>query len=284
MCYLKLKPTDFNPRVLYTFKKTVIGNTQMNSHSHDFTSLIFILEGKCRYIIDGVEYPVQEGNLIIISPYSLHERVILPTEHVVEFHVGFNNFCIKGLPDGYIQTSNLMPITMINSYKQTFTNCCEEIINEQNKNEPYKPLIIKALVMKLITLIIRENALTDCTNQQTSITIEKTDRAEIVQAIINYMNENYAKDISLSKLSQNMYLSSVYISKIFKEEIGDSPINYLIQIRLAKACELLEQNRGLSIKEIAQIVGYQDAYYFSKLFKKYYGASPSKYIQISNIS
>ena len=73
-----------------------------------------------------------------------------------------------------------------------------------------------------------------------------------------------------------MYLSPVYISKIFKEIMGDSPINYLIKIRLSKAKELLN-NSNTPIKTIAKMIGYNDPYYFSKLFKKYYGISPNKF-------
>jgi YesN/AraC family two-component response regulator len=74
-----------------------------------------------------------------------------------------------------------------------------------------------------------------------------------------------------------MYLSPVYISKIFKEETGESPINYLIKIRLEKAKEILVNSGGGSIKSIANQVGYEDVYHFSKLFKKYYGISPLYY-------
>lgn len=83
-------------------------------------------------------------------------------------------------------------------------------------------------------------------------------------------------DISLNTISQNMYLSPVYISKIFKELMGDSPINYLIKIRLSKAKELLKKEK-LPIKVIAKMVGYNDPYYFSKHFKKFYGVSPAKF-------
>ena len=71
-----------------------------------------------------------------------------------------------------------------------------------------------------------------------------------------------------------MYLSPAYISKIFKEETGESPINYLIKVRLSKAEDYLKES-NFSIKEIAHAVGYEDAYHFSKLFKKYYGYPPS---------
>lgn len=74
-----------------------------------------------------------------------------------------------------------------------------------------------------------------------------------------------------------MYLSPVYISKLFKEETGDSPINYLIKIRLEKAKEVLEGQEPVSIRSVANQVGYEDVYHFSKLFKKYYGISPLNY-------
>jgi YesN/AraC family two-component response regulator len=89
------------------------------------------------------------------------------------------------------------------------------------------------------------------------------------------MKEHYSEAISLESLSKSAYLSPVYLSKIFKEETGDSPINYLINMRLNKAKELLEEG-DLSIKTIAKSVGYNDAYYFSKLFKKHFGVSPLK--------
>ena len=72
------------------------------------------------------------------------------------------------------------------------------------------------------------------------------------------------------------FLSNFYISKIFKSETGDAPIRHLINIRLEKAKEIIEEIPGLSIKEVAAKVGYEDVYHFSKQFKKHYGVSPSQ--------
>ena len=57
----------------------------------------------------------------------------------------------------------------------------------------------------------------------------------IVDAIVSFMNDNYMQPISLARISENAYLSPVYISRVFKELMGEAPINYLIRIRLAKA-------------------------------------------------
>jgi transcriptional regulator, AraC family len=127
-------------------------------------------------------------------------------------------------------------------------------------------------------MILRENYFTEESRSKDYCSFNSTEKSNIVQTIIAYMKENYAEEISLSKMSKSTYLSPVYISKIFKEETGFSPINYLINIRLEKAKEMLEKGR-ITIKDVAKNVGYEDAYYFSKLFKKYYGYPPSRIIQ-----
>ena len=99
----------------------------------------------------------------------------------------------------------------------------------------------------------------------------------VVQQIMHYMETHYKEKISLDQIAANMYLSSFYISKIFKSETGDTPINYLISLRMQKARELLDENPEQSIQAVAMAVGYEDAYHFSKLFKKYFGLSPLYY-------
>ena len=70
----------------------------------------------------------------------------------------------------------------------------------------------------------------------------------VVEQIVNYFEDHYSEKISLESIAENMYLSTFYISKIFKSETGDTPIRHLINIRLEKAREILEQTPGRSIK------------------------------------
>ena len=105
---------------------------------------------------------------------------------------------------------------------------------------------------------------------------ESVNRKYLVEQILSYFEEHYSEKISLDQIAENMYLSPFYISKIFKSETGDTPIRHLIDIRLEKAMELLESGWQGSIQEVAARVGYDDAYHFSKLFKKRYGLSPSQ--------
>ena len=98
----------------------------------------------------------------------------------------------------------------------------------------------------------------------------------VAEQVVSYIEDHYSEKISLDQIAENMYLSPFYISRIFKGETGYTPIRHLINLRLEKAKALLEGGYQGSIQEVAALGGYDDAYHFSKLFKKRYGVSPSQ--------
>lgn len=98
---------------------------------------------------------------------------------------------------------------------------------------------------------------------------------EITQAI-SYIQGNYNRKISLASVSEYVGLSSGYLCRIFKEETGVSINAYINNLRMTKAGELLKDKNSF-IKEVAISVGFEDQLYFSRLFKRYYGVTPSEY-------
>lgn len=100
------------------------------------------------------------------------------------------------------------------------------------------------------------------------------------QHIINeareYIDENYAQDISLDDAAATVFLSPVYFSRLFKEVTGKSFIKYLTAVRIGKAIELLDTTHYRA-NEIGMMVGYKTISYFSKIFKKQTGYTPSEY-------
>ena len=91
-----------------------------------------------------------------------------------------------------------------------------------------------------------------------------------------YIEENFRRDISLDDVSREVDISPYYFSKLFKQETGRNFIEHLTEIRLKNARDLL-QNSQLSIKEICVQSGYSDPNYFSRIFKKYEGVTPSEF-------
>ena len=97
-----------------------------------------------------------------------------------------------------------------------------------------------------------------------------------VAKTLEYMETNYMHRLTLSSISANVNLSSSYLCRIFKSEVGTSITNYLNNLRVRKAATLIKENT-LSMKEISSMVGIDDQLYFSRLFKKCMGISPSEY-------
>ncbi|PYI57351.1 helix-turn-helix domain-containing protein [Paenibacillus flagellatus] len=98
----------------------------------------------------------------------------------------------------------------------------------------------------------------------------------------SYLRHNYHRDLTLQDIADRFYLSREHISRKFKQHFGENFVDTLCRIRLDKACALLS-NPQLKIAEVAQLVGYQDEKYFSKVFKKRKGLSPNAFRKLSKL-
>lgn len=106
---------------------------------------------------------------------------------------------------------------------------------------------------------------------------KQAERADSQIAVaISYIEENYTNNISLDDVSRIINISPYYFSKLFKEETGEGFVEYLTRLRIEKAKELL-LGTDMPMKEICQEVGYPDPNYFSRIFKKNYGVTPTEY-------
>ena len=97
-----------------------------------------------------------------------------------------------------------------------------------------------------------------------------------VAKTIAYIEKNYMYRLTLASISANVNLSSSYLCRVFKSEVGTSITSYLNNLRIRKAATLIKE-QDLSLKEISAMVGIDDQLYFSRLFKKCMGISPSEY-------
>lgn len=93
---------------------------------------------------------------------------------------------------------------------------------------------------------------------------------------IEFIDANYKSTITLKQLASLCFMSDNYFHSLFKKEFTVTPNNYILQLRMNEALNLLS-NTNLSVKEVARECGYPDAAYFSRTFSKYFGLSPNKY-------
>ena len=274
MCDLKIDVDCFNPKMLYTFTEKFTETSDVNYHCHDFLTIIYVLSGTCTYNISGVPHRVKKGDLMVFNSHVKHGKILVSGNEITEFHVGYDNIHIKGLPVNHFLEEDTSPIINISNYETEVLKCYSEMMSKRCSNQPALELELKSLGIKLLSILFNATFDVSSLKQKGYLNLEGYDKTTIVNTVLEFINENYMNEITLDVLSQNMYLSPIYVSKIFKESTGDSPINYLIKLRLSKAKLLLEEGE-LSIKSIAEAIGYTDVYHFSKLFKKYYSCPPS---------
>ncbi|EDM37624.1 putative AraC transcriptional regulatory protein [Pedobacter sp. BAL39] len=99
---------------------------------------------------------------------------------------------------------------------------------------------------------------------------------DVVTETIVFMRSKFSEKLTVEVLAQRYQLSTSHFSSIFKKSTGMSPIDYFIQLKVQKACQLL-YNPVVKIKDVAKAVGYEDAFYFSRIFKKLMDISPEQY-------
>ena len=142
-----------------------------------------------------------------------------------------------------------------------------------NSRADYLPQIMEMSDLTQLRKWFVDKVMQACQN----ILSKRTEKSNsIIGLAKDYIRNNYNKDISLDDVSRAVNISPYYFSKIFKENTGENFIEYLTNIRIDKAKELLGTTE-YSMKEICSMVGYSDPNYFSRSFKKNVGVTPTEY-------
>ena len=105
---------------------------------------------------------------------------------------------------------------------------------------------------------------------------KKQGAKDMINDTILYMRKELASRLTIEDMAARQNLSASHFSSLFRKGTGMSPMDYFIHLKLQKACLLLYSSE-VKIKNVAQAVGYDDPYYFSRLFKKYLNISPDQY-------
>ena len=139
-----------------------------------------------------------------------------------------------------------------------------QILDQLRSQEPFFQLKAASYVLTLIAEILSYERKT----------IQHTHSEQLVEQSKFLMEENIYGEVNLQGICERIGISTSHLNDVFKAYTGMTPYQYFISIKILKAKELLEKG-GQSIKEIAFRLGFNDQYYFSRLFKKKTGISPS---------
>lgn len=107
--------------------------------------------------------------------------------------------------------------------------------------------------------------------------VRKEGGNRVIETVKQLIQQDYDKDLELTELSEKVFLNPSYLSTLFKQEMGQTITQYVLQLRMMKAKELLKKRLDLKVYEVGEQVGYPDSIYFNKVFKKMVGVTPKEY-------
>lgn len=211
--------------------------------------LHYVISGFGTYEIHGITHQIVPGDLFVIPPY-IETYYEASKEHPWNYvWIGFTTQ--DTLPDFFSKPVIHCPNAGI-AFEDMLL--CK---NMENGRSAY----LAGCLWKLVSILL----------EQEHPSSDHIDKA------LHYMRAEYANNISVSDIAQRLNLDRCYFSTLFTRRTGQSPKEYLINLRLTKAIDLMLLH-GESPSTAALSVGYTDLYQFSKIFKQKYGMSPRAYI------
>lgn len=213
-----------------------------------YSELTIVIKGELCYLINGERFSVKAGDCLYLKPSMMRQR--LDSEKAEYLSFNFHDTRFFDIPTLFHNT--------LSSEIKMLINVCDEI--------HLKYIEWSGRIGKVLDLI-----LTLLEDKYASV-----DDNPIVISIKRFVRENLRNKLTLADIANHVGYSLCHCDTIFKKETGDSIINYLITERIAEAKRLLEEG-GSSLKTVADDLGFSDYNYFSRIFKKVTGKTPTEY-------
>lgn len=276
------KASDFLPVIVKTIERFHDTSWTMEPNIHDYYELVYMRKGNTVFEIEGQEISLGPNDIVIIKPRQ-HHRFIVKSEIGSDFivmHFKFENR-ISGehseipLEDflRFVSSKETGPCIKLKvSQKNEIIVLLNRIMKERESDEPGSEFLKYLLVLEMFVLLSRALKM----EWESSIKSKSPKLRELIDISIKYIHNNFERDISLGDVARYVFLSPSYFTRAFKEETGQSPISYLLKLRIERAKELLADT-SLKISEIALNVGFSNQQRFNEMFKKHVKMTPLQY-------
>lgn len=310
-----LSATGVLPVVFEGIEHTIEKKTPVAKASkHTSHELLYLRSGRCEFTIDGKTFMLEKGSTLIIKPNAVHtvripgdvaemfvlyfgfskdadslkrsEAVVDKTvQDTTKPHSGpsvrvpallaqtslesFLNF-VTGDSDDEEEVSSYIIIS--GKHQDTIRNIVEKIVVENKENQYSKELMMEILTIELMITLSRAIR----QEWEESLRVKNGKARELVFIAKEYIDQNFERGISVNEAAAYVFLSQGYFTRAFRDELGVSPMKYLMQKRITYACELLKE-KDIKVSGIASKAGFSSPQRFNVAFRKHMGMTPMEY-------
>jgi len=245
-------------------------------HHHDFAELSLVIEGSGHEVLNGVKHGMQPGTVSFLLPHHIHEihndsgNCIRTYCCMFDMNIIFDSPIDAGLGKMLLGSGQIYSsyVNLRECDIAKLSNIFDEMIREFQFYLPGKNSLIRAKLIEALTLFIRAH--------DHSFDLPAHSNNTKTMDILRYIHLYYAEELTLDRLSAQFELSVPHICRLFKEHVGESFLEYLHQLRIQSACNLL-LSTSMPIADISVEAGFESYRTFSRVFQQHKGVTPSNY-------
>ena len=276
--YIFAETDDFPFFIQYGFH-----DKECEMHGHlDFSELVIVMEGHATHVVENEQYPISKGDVFVLDQYTHHRyieaedfricnimfrpEVMFENIYHIRQNTGFQALFV--LEPYYAQKHQFCSRLHLNvdDYSTIRKLIAEIMLEHTDKHDGWQTIVYA----KFIQLCVMLSRLYQSYDAEEHNSIFK------LAAAVAYIEKNFCSDISVTELAQISGYSERQFSRLFKSAFSTPPNTYITNLRIQKAQQLLK-NSSQSIGEISWSCGYDDQNYFSRIFKKTVGLTPTEY-------
>ena len=266
---------DFYPVVRFYYYKEW-QDFKMQVHSHEAIEIMYVLSGTCLIEVDGKTHKLKKGQFIFIDGHVPHKLHVEPDKSCRMSNIEFKFQKLQTVfPSFRDIVSENQALKLLTETPQSYllfhdssdvSHCLDSLILELDRKKK-SSVFTEQLLLGQIFIRIAELA---AQQQDTS------DAHVYIQKSIEYMHQNYDRDIRVKDVADAVHLHPGYLHRIFKKAMGTSVNGYLINHRMSKAKELLKRT-NITITDIPHYIGMNSQQYFSTIFRQQTGTTPKQF-------
>ena len=252
------------------------------AHYHDFNELVIVLDGNATHKTEERDYPISSGDVFLIKKNKVHYYRGTENLQLANIMFDFDTLNVdweqlREIP-GYTALFETEPElrdrsqfkckhTLNTAQLDEASGLLRKILREEEEQSSGWGMMVRTLLQELFIMLARSYSNTSKIQSQKMIRLTR---------MMQFIEQNYAKELTRDRIMHEGMTSNAVGTRIFKELLGKTPFEYLIQTRIRHAMELLK-NTDASISDIAYECGFHDSNYFSLQFRRNIGLSPREF-------
>ena len=228
--------------------------------------LIYVAAGKGHFHFNGKEHIITAGHMVVFRPKEPQKYEYYGTDQTEVYWVHFTGGNVKNILRSYGIKDDMRVIDCGSGldYQNHFRAMIQEIQMQKEEYDEMAELHLRQILITLHRYITHSNK------------VDNSQIAEEIDKATQYFTEHYNEEICIDDYAKDHNMSTSWFIRNFKQYIGVTPMQYILSIRIYNAETLLHSSL-YNVSEVSNIVGYENPLYFSRIFKKAKGLSPSEY-------